>query len=40
MEVDGSETIVREPDGIHLNRAGSAIAAGAVEAALDRDFTH
>ncbi|MDX6625196.1 MAG: uncharacterized protein QOE56_185 [Solirubrobacterales bacterium] len=40
MEVDGSETIVREPDGIHLNRAGSAIAADAVEAALNRDFTH
>jgi lysophospholipase L1-like esterase len=39
MEVDGSETIVREPDGIHLNRAGSALAADAVEAALDRDFT-
>jgi lysophospholipase L1-like esterase len=39
MEVDGSETIVREPDGIHLNEAGSAIAADAVEAALERDFT-
>jgi lysophospholipase L1-like esterase len=40
MEVDGRETIVREPDGIHLNDAGSALAADAVEAALDRDFTH
>lgn len=40
MEVDGSETIVREPDGIHLNLAGSKLAADAVEAALDRDFTH
>lgn len=38
MEVDGSETIVREPDGIHLNETGSAIAADAVEAALERDF--
>lgn len=40
MEVDGSETIVREPDGIHLNRVGSGIAADAVEEALDRDFVH
>jgi lysophospholipase L1-like esterase len=40
MEVDGSETIVREPDGIHLNQAGSAVAADAVGEALDRDFTH
>jgi len=40
MEVDGSLTIVREPDGIHLNQAGSALAAEIVEAAIDRDFTH
>lgn len=40
MEVDGSETIVREPDGIHLNQAGSAVAAEAVEAALERDFEY
>lgn len=39
MEVDGRETIVREPDGIHLNGAGSALAADAVESALARDFT-
>ncbi len=39
MEVDGSETIVREPDGIHLNRAGSALAAEIVEREIDRDFT-
>lgn len=39
IEVDGRETIVREPDGIHLNETGSAIAADAVEAALARDFT-
>ena len=38
MDVDGRETIVREPDGIHLNDAGSAIAADEVEAALARDF--
>ena len=40
MEVDGRETIVREPDGIHLNRTGSAVAADAVEAALERDFEY
>ncbi len=40
MEVDGSETIVREPDGIHLNEAGSSIAADAVEEALERDFEY
>jgi lysophospholipase L1-like esterase len=38
IDVDGRETIVREPDGIHLNDAGSAIAAEEVEAALARDF--
>ncbi len=38
MEVDGRATIVREPDGIHLNDAGSAIAADAVEAALAGDY--
>lgn len=38
IEVGGRETIVREPDGIHLNDAGSAIAAEEVEAALARDF--
>jgi lysophospholipase L1-like esterase len=39
IDVDGRETIVREPDGIHLNDTGSAIAADAVEAALAEDFT-
>jgi hypothetical protein len=39
IDVDGRETIVREPDGIHLNDAGSALAAEEVEAALARDFT-
>lgn len=38
IDVDGRETIVREPDGIHLNDTGSAIAAAEVEAALARDF--
>jgi uncharacterized protein len=39
IDVDGRDTIVREPDGIHLNDAGSALAADAVEAALAADFT-
>lgn len=39
IDLDGRETIVREPDGIHLNDAGSALAAEEVEAALARDFT-
>ncbi len=38
MEIDGSETIVREPDGIHLNRDGSALAAEIVEEEIARDF--
>ena len=38
MEVDGEETIVRESDGIHLNQAGAALAAGLVLEAVDRDF--
>ena len=40
IEVDGSETIVRESDGIHLNEAGSAIAADLVIQRLDQDFEH
>lgn len=38
MELGGRETIVREPDGIHLNRDGSALAAEIVEEEIDRDF--
>ena len=38
MEIDGRETTVREPDGIHLNREGSALAAEIVEAEIERDF--
>jgi lysophospholipase L1-like esterase len=38
MEIDGEETIVREPDGIHLNREGSALAAEIVEEELEQDF--
>lgn len=39
MPIDGEETIVRESDGIHLNEAGSAVAADLVLERLDADFT-
>jgi len=39
IDVGGRETIVREPDGVHLNDEGSSIAADAVEGALARDFS-
>jgi hypothetical protein len=39
MDVDGRETVVREPDGIHLNDAGSQLAADAVQKAMAADFT-
>ncbi len=39
IQVDGSETIVRESDGIHLNETGSSIAADAVLERIDQDFT-
>jgi lysophospholipase L1-like esterase len=38
MPIDGRETLVREADGIHLNRDGAALAADAVAAAIDADF--
>lgn len=38
MPVGGSETIVRESDGIHLNDAGSSLLAGTVLAAMSRDY--
>jgi hypothetical protein len=38
MTVNGQPTIVRQSDGIHLNDAGSALAAKIVLAAIDRDF--
>jgi lysophospholipase L1-like esterase len=40
MSIKGVPTIVRESDGIHLNNAGSALAAKVVLAAVDQDFTH
>jgi hypothetical protein len=40
MDVDGSEKIVRESDGIHLNDTGSAVAAEVVLDRVDDDFTY
>jgi lysophospholipase L1-like esterase len=39
MAIGGQATIVRQPDGIHLNDAGANIAADAVLAAVGREFT-
>jgi lysophospholipase L1-like esterase len=39
MPVNGTDTIVREPDGIHLNETGAGLAAQHVIAALQADFT-
>ena len=38
MSVGGRSTIVRDPDGIHLNDAGARVAAGLVIARLRADF--
>ena len=38
MEIDGSDVIVRESDGIHLNEVGAALAAEIVLDAIDEDF--
>ena len=40
IDVDGQETIVRESDGIHLNEAGSSIAADLVLDRIDEDFDY
>jgi hypothetical protein len=40
IPIDGKQTIVRQPDGIHLNDAGSSVAADIVLAAIDRDFDY
>lgn len=39
MPIDGTETIVRQSDGIHLNDAGSDYLAGIVDGELQRDWT-
>jgi hypothetical protein len=38
MSIGGTQTIVREADGIHLNPAGSRLLAGIVLDRLRRDF--
>jgi lysophospholipase L1-like esterase len=39
MPINGKPTIVRQSDGIHLNDAGSALAAKYVLAAIDQNYT-
>ena len=39
MTIGGEPTIVRQSDGIHLNDAGSSLAAKLVLSAVDEDFT-
>jgi hypothetical protein len=39
MPVDGVDTVVREPDGMHLNEAGAKVLAKAIAAQLLADFT-
>jgi hypothetical protein len=38
MDVGGQPTIVREPDGVHLNDAGASLALSPVLSALRADF--
>jgi lysophospholipase L1-like esterase len=40
MSVNGTQTIVRQADGIHLNDTGSGLLAGMVLGAIRRDFTY
>jgi lysophospholipase L1-like esterase len=40
MSINGSDQIVRESDGIHLNEAGSSFLADQLLPVIDRDFTH
>ena len=40
IEIDGDQTIVRESDGIHLNEAGSGVAADEVLRRVDQDFKY
>jgi len=39
MAIDGSETLVRESDGIHLNVAGAKVLARTLLSRLGRDFS-
>jgi lysophospholipase L1-like esterase len=40
IDIGGNETIVRESDGIHLNDAGSTVAADAVLRRMKQDFNY
>jgi lysophospholipase L1-like esterase len=40
MDIGGSQTLVRQADGIHLNEAGSSLLAGVVLARIARDFSY
>jgi lysophospholipase L1-like esterase len=40
IPIDGKQTIVRQPDGIHLNDVGSSVAADLVLEAVGRDFDY
>jgi hypothetical protein len=40
MTINGQPTIVRQSDGIHLNDAGSSLAAQIVLARVAQDFTY
>jgi hypothetical protein len=40
MSIGGTQTIVRQADGIHLNEAGSSLLADEISETLMRDFTH
>jgi hypothetical protein len=40
MQVNGSQKIVRESDGIHLNDTGSSLAADLVVDQIDQEFRH
>jgi hypothetical protein len=40
IPIDGRQTIVRESDGIHLNEAGSSVAADLTLDAVDKDFDY
>lgn len=40
MPVNGTQTIVREADGIHLNDAGSQLLAGTLLSWISRDFSY
>jgi hypothetical protein len=38
LPIDGHDEIVRNPDGVHLNAKGAALAADAVQAAMAKDY--